>query len=145
MPMPMAAIRNSAMRTMSRAMPRSLLRRLRRLRLRIWKNLSNCSPGLVIHQASVPHQCNHWPDVGLQIKAGDSVCQKIDSQADRLNARGGSGGARQCCPVPVGCPLLTTFCNSWLKEGVWLRGAVEFVTSFVTWLRWMVQGQVPLG
>src|SRR5258708_16640060 len=97
--MPVAGSRNSDMRAMSRGMASSLLRRLRRLRLRIWKNLSNCSQGLVIHQASVPHQCNHWPDVGLQIKTGDSVCQKIDSQADRLNARDGSGGARQCWPV----------------------------------------------
>src|ERR1035437_4212459 len=82
MPMPMAEIRKSAKRAMSRAIPRSLLRRLR---LYISKKSSLCSPGLVIHQASVPNQCRHWPDVSLQINAGGCVGQKIDREADRLN------------------------------------------------------------
>src|SRR6266404_8656688 len=98
MPMPTAATRNSAMRTMRRAMPFSLLRLLCRLRLRIWKKSSlSCSPGLVIHQASGPHQCHHRPDAGLHINPRGCGCQKINSKADRLDTSGGGGTAVQYC------------------------------------------------
>src|SRR6266404_2005751 len=98
MPMPTAATRNSAMRTMRRAMPFSLLRLLCRLRLRIWKKSSlSCSPGLVIHQASGPHQCHHRPDAGLHINPRGCGRQKINSEADRLDTICGGGTAVQYC------------------------------------------------
>src|SRR5260370_10223295 len=98
MPMPTAATRNSAMRTMRRAMPFSLLRLLRRLRLRIMEEvLLSCSPGLVIHQASGPHQCHHRPDAGLHINPRGCGRQKIDSEADRLDTICGGGTAVQYC------------------------------------------------
>src|SRR6266436_3720226 len=99
MPMPTAATSKSAMRTMSRAMPFSLLRlfpRLRRLRLRIWKK-SSLVVHLVIHQASGSHQCHHRPDAGLHINARGCGCQKIDSKADRLDTICGGGTAVQYC------------------------------------------------
>src|SRR6267378_6143234 len=96
MPMPTAATRNSAMRTMRRAMPFSLLRLLRRLRLRIWKK-SSLVVHLVIHQASGSHQCHHRPDAGLHINARGCGCQKINSEADRLDTSDGGGTAVQYC------------------------------------------------
>src|SRR6266852_479101 len=100
MPMPTAATRNSAMRTMSRAMPFSLLRllRFRRLRLPIMEEvLLSCSPRLVIHQASGPHQCHHRPDAGPHINARGCRRQKIDREADRLDTICGGGTAVQYC------------------------------------------------
>src|SRR5258708_3325366 len=99
MPMPTAATRKSAINTMSRAMPRSLLRglrRLRRLRLGIWKKSSSVVH-LVIHQASVPHQGHYWPHAGFHINARSSVRQKIDGEADRLDTTCGTGAAVQYC------------------------------------------------
>src|SRR5258708_1582807 len=99
MPMPTAATRKSAINTMSRAMPRSLLRglrRLRRLRLGIWKKSSSVVH-LVIHQASVPHQGHYWPHAGFHINARSSVRQKIDGEADRLDTIDGTGAAVQYC------------------------------------------------
>src|SRR6266853_6518601 len=96
MPMPTAATRNSAMRTMRRAMPFSLFRLLRRLRLRIWKK-SSLVVHLVIHQASGPHQCHHRPDAGLHINPRGCGRQKINSEADRLDTTCGGGTAVQYC------------------------------------------------
>src|SRR5260370_6696982 len=98
MPMPTAATRNSAMRTMRRGMLFSLLRLLRRLRLPIMEEvLLSCSPGLVIHQASGPHQCHHRPDAGPHINARGCRRQKIDREADRLDTICGGGTAVQYC------------------------------------------------
>src|SRR5260370_18413673 len=42
--------------------------------------------------------------------------------------------------TPRGWPLLTTFCNSWLKKVGWARGKVAAAGSLGCSLRWRIQG-----
>src|SRR5258708_24956794 len=93
--MPTAATRKSAIRTIRRAMPRSLLRGLR---LRIWKKSSSVVH-LVIHQASVPHHCHYRPHPGFHINARGCIRKKINSEADRLDTICGGGTAVQYLPA----------------------------------------------
>src|SRR6266849_4781833 len=44
--------------------------------------------------------------------------------------------------APAGLPLFTTFCSSWLQAVPCPSGEPA---TFGCWLRWMVQGQVPVG
>src|SRR5438876_41932 len=99
--------------------------------LRILKNSF-----LVVHQASVPHQCRHRPRVGLQIDPGRRICQEVDGEADRLDTTYGTDAARPYLRAAWGSDVLGQLDNAAilvidLKDRITFEGADSGVVSSI--------------